>query len=65
MRAILFALVATAALALIGQSGANAAAANGAAIGKAARHTDQIIMVRDGCGRGRHYSRWRGHCVWN
>jgi hypothetical protein len=63
MRAILFALVA--ALALIGPSGANAAAANGAAIGKVAQAADQTIMVRDGCGRGRHYSRWQGHCVWN
>ncbi len=63
MRAILFALSA-AALVLVGNSGANAAA-NGAAIEKAAEAADQTILVRDGCGRGRHWSGSQGRCVWN
>jgi hypothetical protein len=65
MKTALFALIATAGLAFIGTSGANAAAANGAAIEKAAKNADQTIMVRDGCGRGAHWSRWQGRCVWN
>jgi hypothetical protein len=24
-----------------------------------------VIVVRDGCGRHRHWSRWRGRCEWN
>ena len=65
MRTALFALIAAAGFAFIGASGANAAAANGAAIEKAAQKGDQTIMVRDGCGRGAHWSRWQGRCVWN
>jgi hypothetical protein len=65
MRMTLFALIAAAGLAFVGSSGANAAAANGAAVEKAAQKADQTIPVRDGCGRGRHWSRWQGRCVWN
>ena len=65
MRMTLLALLAAAGLACIGASGANAAAANGAAVEKAAQKVDQTIPVRDGCGRGRHWSRWQGRCVWN
>jgi hypothetical protein len=65
MRIALFALIAAAGIAFAGASGANAASANGAAIGKAAQNNDQTIVVRDGCGRGRHWSRWQGHCVWD
>jgi hypothetical protein len=65
MKIAFFALIAAAGLAFIGASDANAAAANGVAIQKAARNTDQTIMVRDGCGRGAHWSRWQGRCVWN
>jgi len=25
----------------------------------------EVILVRDGCGRGRHFSRYRGICVWD
>jgi hypothetical protein len=25
----------------------------------------EVILVRDGCGRGRHFSRYRGLCVWD
>ena len=64
MRAMLFAALAAAALFFVGH-GANAATANGAVIGNAAQSVDQIIVVRDGCGRGRHWSRWQGRCVWN
>jgi hypothetical protein len=65
MRNVLFALIATAGIAFAGASGANAASANGAAIEKASQNADQTVMVRDGCGRGRHWSRWQNHCVWN
>jgi len=64
MRTTLFALIAATALAFIGASGANAAA-NGAAIEKAAQNADPVIVVREGCGRGRHWSRWQNRCVWN
>ena len=65
MKIVLFALIAAAGIAFAGASGANAATANGAAIEKASQNADQTIMVRDGCGGGRHWSRWQGHCVWN
>ena len=65
MRSILFAILVAAGFALTGTSGANAAAANGAVVGQAAQQSDQVIVVRDGCGRHRHWSRWRGRCVWN
>jgi hypothetical protein len=63
MRAMLFAALAAAVLFV--DHGANAATANGAVIGKAAQTVDQTIVVRDGCGRGRHWSRSQGRCVWN
>ena len=65
MRATLFALIAAAGLAFVGMSGASALTANGAAIEKAAQSVDQTIVVRDGCGRGRHWSRRWGRCVWD
>jgi hypothetical protein len=65
MRTTLFALIAATGLAFIGGSVANAATANGSAIEKAAQTVDQTIVVREGCGRGRHWSRWQGRCVWN
>jgi hypothetical protein len=58
-------VIATVGLAFIGASGASAAPANGAAIEKAAQRVDQVIVVREGCGRGRHWSRWQNRCVWN
>jgi hypothetical protein len=64
MRATLLASIA-AVLVLVGPSGASAGAVNGAAVAKAAQYADQTIMVADGCGRGRHWSRWLGRCVWN
>jgi hypothetical protein len=42
-------------------SGASAAPANGAAIAGLGHPADQVMQVRDSCGRGRHRS-W-GHCV--
>lgn len=39
--------------------------ANGTVVNQAAQDFDATILVRDGCGRGRHYSRYRGMCVWN
>lgn len=65
MRTIFFAMLVAAGFALTGISGASAAAVNGTAVGQAAQASDQVTVVRDGCGRGRHYSRYRGRCVWN
>jgi hypothetical protein len=65
MRTTLFAMLVTAGFTLTGASGAYAAAANGAVVGQAAQQSDQVITVRDGCGRHRHWSRWQGRCVWN
>jgi len=39
--------------------------ANGTVVNQAAQDIDATMLVRDGCGRGRHYSRYRGMCVWN
>jgi hypothetical protein len=65
MRTILFAMFVAAGFALTGTSGANAAAANGTVVGQAAQQSDQIIQVREGCGRHRHWSRFKNRCVWN
>lgn len=66
MRSILFAMLVAAGFALTGTSGANAAAANGTFAGKATEATSgQVIEVRDRCGRHRHWSKWKGRCVWN
>jgi cytochrome oxidase Cu insertion factor (SCO1/SenC/PrrC family) len=66
MRTIFFAMLVAAGFALTGASGANAAAAaNGAMLGQSVKQSDHVITVRDGCGRHRHWSKWRGRCVWN
>ncbi len=65
MRTILFAMLVAAGFALTGTSSANAAAVNGTVVGQAAQQSDQVIQVREGCGRNRHWSRWKGRCVWN
>lgn len=65
MRTIFFAMLVAAGFALTGTSGASAATMNGTAVSQAAQASDQVIVVRDGCGRGRHFSRYRGRCVWN
>lgn len=65
MRTIFFAMLVAAGFALTGTSSANAAAANGAVVGQASQASDHVIEVRDRCGRGRHWSKWRGRCVWN
>lgn len=65
MRKILFAMLVAAGFALTGTSSANAAAVNGAVVGQAAQQSDQVMEVRDRCGRHRHWSKWRGRCVWN
>jgi hypothetical protein len=64
MRTLLFSALFSAGLA-IGASAANAAPAGGLAVSDAAAQTDTHTLVRDGCGRGRHVSKWRGVCVWN
>jgi hypothetical protein len=65
MRTIFFAMLVTAGFALVGTSGASAAAANGAIIGKSTQQVNHLIQVRDRCGRHRHWSHRRGRCVRN
>jgi hypothetical protein len=65
MRSILFAALVAAGFALVGTSGVNATVANGKVIGQAAQQSDQTIEVREGCGRGRHWSRWQQRCDWS
>lgn len=65
MRAVLFSMMLSAGLALVFSNQASAAAASGAALGEAGQQSGSLLLVRDGCGRGRHFSRYRGVCVWN
>jgi hypothetical protein len=59
-------MLVAAGFALTGAPSANAAAApNGTLLGQSAKQSDQVLTVRDGCGRHRHWSKWRGRCVWN
>ena len=46
---------------LVGASGASAAPASGAAIAELGHLVDQVMQVRESCGRGRHRS--SGRCV--
>ncbi len=50
-------------ISLFGLSAASAAPANGTAIIGMER-SNTVVQVRDGCGRFRHFSHRRGHCVW-
>jgi hypothetical protein len=54
MRRITLAMLVAAVYGLVGASGASAAPANGAVIAELQRLFDQVIQVRDSCGRGRH-----------
>ena len=65
MRTLFFSLLLSAGVAIAGSQGANAAPAGGLAVNAAAAQTDALTLVRDGCGRGRHFSKWRGICVWD
>jgi hypothetical protein len=62
MRTLFFSLLLSAGVVLAGQP-AGAAPISGGAVN--AGQADPLVMVRDGCGRGRHFSKWRGVCVWN
>lgn len=64
MRAVLFSMLLSAGLALVSSNPASAASLSGAALTKAGQQSG-VLLVRDGCGRGRHFSKWRGVCVWN
>jgi hypothetical protein len=44
---------------------ASATPASGAALGETGQATSSLLLVRDNCGRGRHFSRYRGICVWD
>ena len=65
MRTIFFAIIVAAGFALVSTSNVNAAAASGTVIGQAAQQSDSKIEVREGCGHGRHWSRYYRRCVWN
>jgi hypothetical protein len=60
-KATFAALVAAAWFGLVGGADVSAAPANGAAIAGLGHLDDQVVQVRDSCGRGRHRS--FGHCV--
>jgi hypothetical protein len=64
MRTLFFSMLVAGGLMLAGGPAANAAPANGLAVSGAGQ-TDTLTLVRDRCGRGRHFSKWRGMCVWN
>jgi hypothetical protein len=64
MRSLFFSSFLLAGLALAGSAPANAAPVNGLAI-TGAEQSAPLLLVRNGCGRGRHFSKWRGVCVWN
>lgn len=64
MRTLFFSLLLAGGLAVTGSHIASAAPANGLAV-SGTEQADSLLLVRDGCGRGRHFSKWRGVCVWN
>jgi hypothetical protein len=61
MRRIDLAMLVAAGFGLVGASCASAAPVNGPAIAELGRLVDQVMQVRDSCGRGRH--RRFGQCV--
>ena len=63
MRAVLFSMLLSAGLAFV--SGPASAAPASGAPSEAGRASDSLMLVRDGCGAGRHFSRYRGICVWD
>ncbi len=65
MRTLFFSFLLSAGLAAAGSQYAGAAPANGLALDNTARQSNALTLVRDGCGPGRHFSRWRGLCVWD
>ncbi len=65
MRTVFLVMLIAAGFAFVGTTEASAAAANGTVISWAAQQSDATILVADGCGRGRHYSKYRGMCVWD
>lgn len=64
MRSLFFSSLLLAGFALAGSAPANAAPASGLAV-TGAEPSASLLLVRNGCGRGRHFSRWQGICVWN
>lgn len=71
MRTLLSSLLVSAGLAIAGSPYASAADLNvethrRAIVPPAPVYDEpEVVLVRDGCGRGRHFSKWRGVCVWN
>jgi hypothetical protein len=61
MRWIALAMLVATGYGLVGASGASAAPASGAAIAELGHLVDQVMQVRDSCGRGRHRS--SGRCA--
>lgn len=62
MRAVLFSMLLSAGLALVSNP-ASAVPLSGALT--EAGQQSGVLLVRDGCGRGRHFSKYRGICVWD
>jgi hypothetical protein len=63
MRTVLFSMLLSAGLALA--AGPAGAAPAGGALGAADQEIAPPLLVRDNCGPGRHFSKYRGICVWN
>jgi hypothetical protein len=63
MRRIALAMLVATGYGLVGASGVSAAPASGAAIAELGHLVDQVMQVRESCGRGRHRSSASGHCV--
>jgi hypothetical protein len=61
MRRITLAMLVAAGYGLVGASDGSSAPVNGAAIAQLGHLANQVMQVRDSCGRGQH-RRW-GHCV--
>ena len=61
MRGIALAMLVAIGYGFVGASGTFAAPANGAAIAELGHLVDQVMQVRESCGRGRHRS--FGRCV--
>ncbi len=63
MKMILCATLLAVGFAVAGTPNAHAAALNGATIGQAAERLDSTLVVREDCGRHRHWSERRHRCV--
>lgn len=66
MRSLFFSFLLSAGVALTAGNPASAAPLSAAPMtALSGAGQSGVLLVRDGCGRGRHFSKWRGVCVWN